>query len=403
MADGEQKDPTGGITGGDQPEPQVPSPDAETRNPYKVVEVPEIPFPYEVPIAPATDAGSQIPAAGPSIDVALLVKKLIEALRKFAANPTRLYAAIGVGLGILVGAIIAAISWHISNVNGPYDLGYVTSNAAGLKGHLFTKWDKHLEYRLEFEPGDPGRQAAFAFAVANPPHPLFFDIQLKDGQGFVLCSREIVVKYDARKAAALAAAAQESEAGKTDSASVAGTQPAQGIDFARLDAEERERERDKDIFQNEIGADGKMEAINAQGQVPCSKRAYENTTYWSFTSNFPSIYVQDAMLKHPDEIPADEENPVPQRTYVHKKKAPKIVEKPFVFYIEGDDAVVEYDVSRGIVETSGGKVFFMDKAGSSNDPRWEDYPVTIHYKCDQSSDCTLTHAGIGALRVRLRR
>jgi hypothetical protein len=75
-----------------------------------------------------------------------------------------------------------------------------------------------------------------------------------------------------------------------------------------------------------------------------------------------------------------------------------------ILTIEGDDAIVEYDASRGVIETSAGKIFLFDKSSADgNDSRWQDYPVSVHYKCDQNSSCTLKHAGIDALRVRLRK
>jgi hypothetical protein len=74
------------------------------------------------------------------------------------------------------------------------------------------------------------------------------------------------------------------------------------------------------------------------------------------------------------------------------------------FSIEGDDAIVDWDASRGIIETREGKTFYFDKtSGEIVNPRWQDYPVGIHYRCDQTSTCILSNAGAGALRVRLGR
>ena len=64
------------------------------------------------------------------------------------ANPIRAYAVIGVGLGVLFGVVIAAVSWFAGSPEEPHDLGSFTSSAAGLKGRLFTKWDKKLEYQI---------------------------------------------------------------------------------------------------------------------------------------------------------------------------------------------------------------------------------------------------------------
>jgi hypothetical protein len=74
------------------------------------------------------------------------------------------------------------------------------------------------------------------------------------------------------------------------------------------------------------------------------------------------------------------------------------------YSIEGDDAIVEYDVTRGIVETISGKTFLIyKKSGEDVGSKWQDYPVSIHYRCDRTSMCTLTNAGAGALRARMSR
>jgi hypothetical protein len=83
---------------------------------------------------------------------------------------------------------------------------------------------------------------------------------------------------------------------------------------------------------------------------------------------------------------------------------PKPTLKLLPFALEGDDAIVELDASRGFIETSGRKIFFFDKTGGQGaDPKWQEYPVSIHYKCDRISNCTLTHAGLGALRAKLKK
>ena len=118
--------------------------------------------------------------------------------------------------------------------NGRYDLGSVTSSAAGLKGHLFIEWDKKLNYRLTIEPGDPDRQAAFALAVAHSPRPLSVEIHMQDSEGFALCSKEILLKYDARNALELAPPNPDAEDEKTNAgAAPAGQPPAQAIDLAQ--------------------------------------------------------------------------------------------------------------------------------------------------------------------------
>jgi hypothetical protein len=312
-------------------------------------------------------------------------ESLTERLQKFAENPIRFYAAIGAGLGILLGVLIAAVFMFTGSPEGRYDLGPVTSIETGLKGHLYLRWKKTLQYRVTFETSDPEQQAGFALAVANPPRPLSIEIHLQDADGQVLCSREIVLKYDARRAATAANLSNK---------------PPAAIDFAQLDAAEKEREQGKDIFLNQIAPDGQVTAINAQGHIPCSMKAYEKTTQWSFSPNFLSFTEQDEWLERQQEMHGN----AAQRSAARKKAAAKAGEKPLPFSMEGDDAIVEFDVNSGMIVTSGRKTFLLDKTSiGSTDPVWQEYPVNIHFRCTRSADCTIMHSGAGALRAKLRR
>lgn len=272
--------------------------------------------------------GPPPPTVEPPVPRPTLLEVWIPRIRKFAESPTRVYAAAGVGLGILFGITIAAISWHINNPNGPYDLRSVTSSAAGLKGHLFLKWDKKLQYRLTFEPSEPEQLAGFSIAVTSSPRPLSINIQLKDAQGFVLCAKDVLLQYDARKAAALAAPNPEAEAGNTDAGKISNDQLAQGISIAQLEAQEPERELDKDIFKNQIGPDGQIASISAQGDIPCSGKAYENTSYWSFSPGFPSLAEQGKLLKRQAEIRANEASAASEKLASRRRMATNAAPKP---------------------------------------------------------------------------
>jgi hypothetical protein len=325
-------------------------------------------------------------------------------IRKFFESRTKVYAAIGVGFVILIGIAIVAAFWTASSPEGRYDLGSVSSSASGLKGHLFTEWDKNLNYRLTIEPSEPQRQAAFALAVANSPHPLSIEIRLQDPEGFVLCSKEILLKFDARNAAELAAPNADAQGAKTDAAPAPGGQPAPGIDLAQADAQEAAREKGKDVFKNQVGPDGQITALNSQGAISCTARAYEKAVAWSFSPNFPTLAEQDEVLERQKETLANGGRPSAQTSAARNKMTAKPAQKLLPFSIEGDDTIVDFDTSRGIIETGAGKFFFIDKSGgAASDYRWQDYPVEIHYRCDQGSECILMHAGAGALHVRLRR
>jgi len=331
-----------------------------------------------------------------------------ERIKKFTESQTRVYATIGVALGVLLGVVVASVTWFMGGApNGRYDLGPATSSATGLKGQLFVEWDKQLGYRLQIEPDDASRQAAFAMAVANSPHPLSVEIHLQDSEGFVLCSRDILLKYDARNAIALAPSVPNAQVGKPGAQTIPGTQPAQAIDPAQADAQEAAREKGKDLFKNQVGPDGQITGIGAQGEIPCTAKAYEKAVAWSFTPNFPTIAEQDRLMEHqPETAEEDNEGHQPGTTAAARKKAAvaKVPQKVVTFSIEGDDSIVEFDTSRGVIETTSGRAFSFDRSsGAISDPRWQDYPVEIHYRCDQSTACTVMHPGSGTLQVRLRR
>jgi hypothetical protein len=324
-----------------------------------------------------------------------------EPIPKLLKKPTMVYVTAVAGFGVLLGLVIAY--WFIGN-SGQYDLGAYTSSATGLKGHLSTKWEKKPVYRLTIEPSDKGRQEGFALAAANSPVPLSIEIHLQDSHGAVLCSKEIILKYNAGNAASLSASTPGAETGETDEGSISSEQFAQRIDRARFEAEEPERELDKDIFQNQIGEDGQIASIHAEGEIPCSKKAYGNIFAWSFSSNFPAIAVQDELQKLQDEVRANEARLNAAELAARKPKAPKSAIRLLPFSTEGDDSIVEFDASRGVIETRGGKTFYFDKTGGQGaDPKWQDYPVSIHYRCDRAANCILTQARLGALRARMNR
>ena len=357
MSNANEQSPSGEMTDG-----ELQTPPSETDDPN-----------LHYPFGATTDADDETPGLEHAGSPQPPTDGWAERLRRFTSNPTRAYASLGVVLGVLFGVTMAAISWHVSNPEGPYDLGVVTSSAAGLKGHLFTRWDKAIQYRLEVEPSDPDQRARFALAVANPPRPLSIEIQLKDAQGFVLCSRGIVLKID------------RNNAGESQ-------------------AQEAQREQGKDVFKNEMGPDGKIAGLGTQGELPCSRKAYESTSYWSFVADFPSLAEQKELSDRLEALQASQRPQPPQESPRRKKVAPKAAAKPVAFLIEGDDAIVEFDPIRGVIETSAGKIFFFDRAaGEVTDPRWQNYPANIHYRCDQSSECTITRGGLGALRARMRK
>jgi hypothetical protein len=405
----------------------------------------------------------------------------LEPTPALGASPSYAYAALGAGLGVLVGAAIAAGAWHHTgqaaatkapaiqapenqapagrpsapsesnvvhadfSVPALRDLGLVKSNNAGLKAHLTTSWDEKVGYRLTVEPVNPAQRATFAAVVSDPPRPLTVTLELKDGAGLVVCSQDVLLKYDPTQAAVAARTAMPQ------------------ADLDRMQAEELKRENGRDIFQNDLGKDGRIQAISSEGVMPCSKGDYASAAFWSFTSDFPSL-AEQAKLTKPQPVKQALANipvhtvkaaatrslvvlspPAPHKVNtVQKTAGPRtppavvkvtltrkpaarvkvtparaaitapapaiaaanlaVLDKPAAFFIEGDDAVIDYDPSAGVLETSAGKRFFLDKTtGLGNVDVWADNRAHVHYRCDEStSTCTLSHAGVVLQHARLK-
>jgi hypothetical protein len=374
-------------------------------NDYKIMDspvAPELPIAAIIPAQPQISAApvpdeEPLPAYQPVVVPEAVPASTVEdRLARLRENPIFRYAAIGGLMGIVFAAALISFSWVVSNPSTPYDLGGANSPGAGLKGHLFVKWeDKKLQYRVSIEPGDPDQKPGFALALTNPPHPVSVTLQLKDAKGFVLCTNDVLLKYDPDRAPALPA--QFPLPGDNGAISRTGGSADQGL--VQNAADEAAREKGKDLFQNQAGPDGQIEAITAQGTMPCPEDSYEKTSLWSFATNFPSLAEQGQLLKDQREAQANA-----GRTPVRKKPAAKPVPPVLSFAIEGDDELVGYDPA-GVLETATGSSFYLDKqAGPQSLTGWLTFPAQIHYRCDQTSACIVTHAGTGAmLRARLKK
>jgi hypothetical protein len=337
------------------------------------------PVPVELPAvaaAASTETADQAPAqasgpltAGPALNEA----------QRLAQNPLVRFAAIGLLAGVIFGAILIGFSFLFAGPAEPYDLKTQTSDATGLTGHLYTKWeDRKLQYRLSFVPSYPDQRSILSSTIGDPPHPLSISIQLKDAMGFALCSNEILLPYNPPPPAS----------GDAKSGPPA-PDPAQ-------QAAERQREQGKDVFAVRSGPDGKIDSLDAQGVMPCSSDAFGKVVGWGFTTTIPSLAEQNDLLKQ------KEKQTLAQRNTVAHKNAPRRPEKTLFFSIEGDDSIVGFDTTTGTLESSSGESFFVDPGASM--AGWQNFPIQIHYRCDQSSSCTVTRVGSGAfLHARLRK
>ena len=371
------------------------------------------PEPQALPSAEATAKSLQDFPYGANLDTdqeSIPAAKHVEApfhevwiprLRKFFDSPVNRYATLAIGLGILVGAAVAPITWYTNNPSGRYDLGPVTSDAVGLKGRLFVKWDKTLQYRVGFEPSYADQNPGFSLAAGNSPRPLSITVQLRDVQGFELCSKAIVLRYDPRRAAAFEPASRGAEkAPGSDLESAL----AKGLDEVHQDAQEAAREQGNDVFDLQVGPNGQIASINAKGDLPCTRSNYEEATSWSFVPDFPSVAEQAELLKKLRQRREEEANQAFESANARRPRATKPAPNTVQFFIEGDDAIVDFEPSNGNIITRGRKLFSIERNGPEAALlKSGDLPMRIHYRCDQNGSCSLMSHGAGILHARLRR
>jgi len=262
------------------------------------------------------------------------------------------------------------------------DLGPGIENASGLRGHLVAGWKGNAQYQLRMEPIDPRENAGFAFVTANAQKPISVHVRLLDASGFALCGTEVLIPFDWRKA-------QANPDSGDHAAPTAAAQFQQALEHAGNGG--------KDVFQTEAGADGRIDALNAKGVLPCSLDEYKRFYYWDFSSNFPTLAEQDVLLGHwpavsaqTAEIALANEFAVPKP----KPRKPAAKKGQAAFYMEGDDRVVGWDSARGVLEGDAGHSFTIPRKTDQNIvAAWAANDSSIHYKCDPHATCALIHAG----------
>jgi hypothetical protein len=88
----------------------------------------------------------------------------------------------------------------------------------------------------------------------------------------------------------------------------------------------------------------------------------------------------------------------------HRKARKKAAVAPGAFAIEGDDELVGFDTSKGVIQTSTSKFFLVSSiTGGDISAKWLDGPSNIHYKCDLNASCTLTRKGAAVLYAKLKK
>jgi hypothetical protein len=89
--------------------------------------------------------------------------------------------------------------------------------------------------------------------------------------------------------------------------------------------------------------------------------------------------------------------PVPVRLESRPAHTPQVS-----FYLEGDATVADFDSSSGMIQTDEGKTFFIAMpAGVNSAAPWQDYHRNVHYRCDQSGNCTISGAGVVVPNAKL--
>ncbi len=79
-----------------------------------------------------------------------------------------------------------------------------------------------------------------------------------------------------------------------------------------------------------------------------------------------------------------------------------VAAQPASFMIEGDVTVADYDALAGMIETREGRTFTVTKAvDESSGIPWADSLASVHYRCDQSGNCTLFHGGWSVTNARM--
>jgi len=239
--------------------------------------------------------------------------------------------------------------------------------------------------------------AGFALVAARPPAPYDVNIRLVDNNGFALCGKQILFHFDPTKSPPLPPVTPQPRGKKADPAKIAADREAQ---MQSLQAAEADRERGKDMFQSLAGSDGMVNAVSAQGDLPCTADAYKRADYWDFTTSFPTIPEQEA-LRDPKAGQAERDKQLQEQARPIRRRASGRSQS--AFFIQGDDRVTGYDAKRSMLEAEAGKKFVIDKrADEGTASRWATNYSLIHYRCDQHASCALTVAGgMSAVHAKL--
>ncbi len=272
--------------------------------------------------------------------------------------------SIPVGKILLVVAALAGVALLVFAVPSvlkpkppdPYiDLGSQRFDPAGLSGRLIAKWDTSASYQLFLDPLDQGQVASFAAVAQDPPRQLSVTLRLRDAAGLVACQKQILFP--------------------------APVPHEKGAKFAPLTGPQQSPTGDTVV--NTTGQDGQISEIDLSGPLPCPAKAYAASKGWDFSTDFPAVAEQEEWLRHEGGLTA--------KGHGNGELSPQ--SEHLATSIEGDDVIVGDNPSRGTVETSGGRVFYLGTAGLHNrSAEWQVFPAAVHFRCDKNGSCILTRS-----------
>jgi hypothetical protein len=144
------------------------------------------------------------------------------------------------------------------------------------------------------------------------------------------------------------------------------------------------------------------------GRHELAQRGPVTASAGGLSSNSPTFSERAESLKRQPDTAAD--TATAQATAApaapaHRRR-PKLQAQPatVAFGIEGDDELVSFDSTRGIVETSTRKFVVVGKPiAADNSAAWQDVPADVHYKCDLNAMCSLRRRGAGILYAQWKR
>lgn len=291
------------------------------------------------------------------------------------------------GAGILAAAIFAVLMLNkpTSSVPAFQDLGPGVSNIAGLEGHLVTRWQKGVQYQLKFEPLFAIYAPGFSFTVGHPPGPLWINLRLLDSTGYQVCGKQIEFHLAPARTNVDLTLLRQPAVRKLNVSVASPSAPAPGGKTST------QAGRTPDTFQNELGDNGQVAFVYAQGVLPCSEAQYKKFNYWDFTTNFPSLDRQDALMKAPAIAAARAAAAASEAKKRREARSPH-------YFVEGDASVRDYDPATDTLQTGSGQSFVVVKrAELATANAWAQSNAQIHYRCDTLSNCMLTRAGDGRI------